>query len=147
MPSATAAAAATAATAPSTGTARERPSLVERDDGLLLGAGCGEDPVAQVGAGGRACRGDRERGRDVGVGAQLLAGLLGLGQELLGPGTVGRLERVERVSGDQLVSLGVHDPSGSASSNTSRRRASPANILLLIVPNGRPRRSASSACE
>ena len=58
-----------------------------------------------------------------------------------------RIERVERVSGGQLVNSGFHDPSCAESSRISRRRASPANILLLMVPSGTPSRSASSDCE
>ena len=79
--------------------------------------------------------------------AELLACLLGALEQLLRTGTVGGLERVERVAGDQLVSLGVHVLSASDSSSSSRKRASPANILLLIVPSGTPSISASSDCE
>ena len=123
------------------------PLDVERDDVLALCAGGIDDPVAKLGARRRAGCGRRQRGGDVGERAQLLAGLLGGLQELLRACAVGLVEGVERVAGDQLVSLGVHDPSDSASSSTSRSRASPANILLLIVPSGTPSRSASSDCE
>ena len=121
--------------------------FLQRDDVRLLGPGSVEDPPAQLEARGRPRRSDRERSRHEAVRVQLLARLLRAREELLRAGAVGRVERVERVAGDQLVSLGVHDPSVSASSSTSRRRASPANILLLMVPNGRPSRSASSDCE
>ncbi len=57
------------------------------------------------------------------------------------------LERVERVGSGQLVNSGLHDPSCADSSRSSRRRASPANIRLLIVPRGTPSLSASSDCE
>ena len=57
------------------------------------------------------------------------------------------LERVERVGGAQLVDrLGVHVSPSIAVSSSSRSRASPANIRLLIVPSGSPSRSASSDC-
>ena len=48
---------------------------------------------------------------------------------------LGRVERVERVAGGQLVN--VHEfLSAPSSSSSSRRRERPENILLLIVPSG-----------
>src|SRR5262249_57452311 len=57
-----------------------------------------------------------------------------------------RAESIERVRRRQVVKVGFHvlSPLGSASS--SRKRPSPANIRLLIVPTGCPSLSASSDC-
>ena len=79
--------------------------------------------------------------------AQLLLALLAAAEVLLERVPLGGIERVERVAGGQLVNSGFHDPSSAPSSRSSRRRASPANILLLIVPSGIPSLSASSDCE
>ena len=120
---------------------------LERDDDLRLLARSGEDPLAQLGARRRAGRRDGERLRRLPERRELLAALLAaLEVRLVGPALVG-IERVERVAGGQLVNSGLHDPSCAESSRSSRRRASPANILLLIVPSGTPSLSASSDCE
>ena len=58
-----------------------------------------------------------------------------------------RIEGVERVARGQLVNSVCHDPVSVSSFRSSRRRASPANILLLIVPSGCPSLSASSDWE
>ena len=54
------------------------------------------------------------------------------------------VEGVERVGGGQVVD--VHDISSPGSPRSSRNRASPMNMRLLIVPSGWPSRSASSDC-
>ncbi len=146
-PIASATTAATAATAPSTG--REpAPSRLERDDVLRrLRAHVREDSLAQRGARRRARSRDGQRlGRLPERSELLLAGLAAREVRLVG-GALVRVERVERVARSQLVNSGFHDPSWVESSRSSRNRASPANILLLIVPNGTPSLSASSDCE
>ena len=59
-------------------------------------------------------------------------------------GALGRVERVERIAGGQLVN--VHEFLSAPSSSSCRNRDRPENILLLIVPSGSPSRSASSDC-
>src|SRR4029079_16903332 len=114
---------------------------------LRLVRGGAEAPVERTGRRRRACGGSRHRGRDLGERTKLLACLLGRCEKLLRAGAVALVEGIERIAGDQLVSLGVHDPSDSASSSSSRRRARPANILLLIVPSGTPSLSARSGSQ
>ena len=87
-------------------------------------------------------RGEGEARGGVAELGELLAALLALAEMLLvGVRLVG-VERVERVGSGQLVE--VHDTSVPGSPSSSRRRESPPNILLLIVPSGWPSRSASS---
>ena len=59
-----------------------------------------------------------------------------------------RVERVQGVGGAQVVDrvLSHSSSSGAPSWSISRRRASPLNIRLLIVPSGSPSLSASSDC-
>ena len=120
---------------------------LEGHDVRRLRAGRVEDPAAQLGTRARARRRGRHRRGDLREARSLLASLLGRREQLVHAGLVVRVQRVERVARDQLVSLGVHDPSDSVSSRSSRRRARPANILLLMVPSGTPSLSASSDCE
>src|SRR4029079_15684526 len=78
---------------------------------------------------------------------ELVLALLAAHEVRLGGAPLVGIQRVECVARGQLVNSGFHDPSWAESSRSSRRRASPANILLLIVPNGTPSLSASSDCE
>ena len=146
-PTASATTAATAATAPRTGANAPAPR-VERDDvRARLGACVREDPLAQRGRRLGPRGGERQRGRRRPERLELLLALLALREMRLERVALGRVECVERVAGAQLVNSGFHDPSWVDSSRSSRNRASPANILLLIVPSGTPRRSASSDWE
>ncbi len=120
------------------------PPQGERHDVLPLDRSSGEDAVAQLPR--RRRRDDREgeRRRRLAEARELLAtarALTEVGLEGLAP--LG-IEGVERVGGGQVVD--VHDISSPGSPRSSRRRASPMNILLLIVPSGWPSRSASSDC-
>ena len=91
----------------------------------------------------RRDRAERERrGRPVELGE------LRRGTPRTGSGAARRLsassgvERVERVRGGQVVE--VHEISVPGSPSSSRRRESPVNIRLLMVPSGWPSLSASS---
>jgi len=63
-------------------------------------------------------------------------------------GDLAVVERVQRVGGGQLVDgVSLHRSSSwIASWSSSRNRARPAKMRLLIVPSGTPSRSASSLC-
>ena len=105
-----------------------------------------ENAVAQSRTGCRAGRRHGKRLRRLPERLELLLAVRARRQvRLIGAPLVG-VERVERVARGQLVNSGLHDPS-CVSSRSSRRRASPANILLLIVPSGTPSLSASSDWE
>ena len=112
-----------------------------------LGADVREDALAQRQArlrpGRRDCQGLGRRPER----RELLLAVLAVREVRLVGAPLVLIERVERVSGGQLVNSGFHDPSCAESSRISRSRASPANILLLMVPSGTPSRSASSDCE
>ena len=103
--------------------------------------------LAELRARRGAVGGDRERSRDLPERGELLLALGAAGEMALERVPLLGLECVEGVAGAQFVEFGVHDPSSAPSSRSSRRRASPANILLLIVPSGTPSLSASSDCE
>ena len=110
IPSATRGHRASAAVAASAGTARERRHPRARRPAAAR-RGPREDPVAQVGTGGRArCR-RRDRGRRPRCSERSSSRASSESRAAPRRGLVARVERVERVSGDQLVSLGVHDPS------------------------------------
>ena len=100
-----------------------------------------------VGARGGAVSGHGQRARDLQNEASSSWHCSQLPQVLLERVPLGGIERVESVAGGQFVNSGFHGPSSAPSSRSSRRRASPANILLLIVPRGIPSRSANSDCE
>ena len=147
MPRASAAQAATAAAAPSTGVSRDGAARRGRRRSAAPRArrrGCGHGapvaapaPTVAVAIAAATSVSERSSSR----------ASSDVARSLFGARAIRLVECVERVGGDQLVSLGVHDPSDSASSRTSRSRARPANILLLIVPRGTPSLSASSDCE
>ena len=124
------------------------PPWLERHDVLQrLGADVREDALAQSRARLRPrCRDGQGLGRRP-ERRELLLALLAVREVRLVGTPLVLIERVERVAGGQLVNSGFHDPSCAESSRISRRRASPANILLLMVPSGTPSRSASSDCE
>ena len=67
---------------------------------------------------------------------EFLAAAFAAREVLLVGAALVRVERVERVARGQLVNSGFHDPSWVESSRSSRSRASPANIRLLMVPSG-----------
>ena len=87
---------------------------------------------------------ERERSRSLSEARELLTAARALTEMRLEGLAPLRIEGVERVGGGQVVD--VHDISSPGSPRSSRRRASPMNILLLIVPSGWPSRSASSDC-
>ena len=140
MPSPIAATAATAATEDSAGTrTRRRRSGTTFD---ALAARLLEDPAAQRRRRHRPAGRVGERAGDLPEALELLAAALARGEVLLEGLALGRVERVERVAGGQLVN--VHEFLSASSSRSSRNRDRPENILLLIVPSGSPSRSASS---
>ena len=139
IPNASAATAATAATAESRRTER-RPEL---DDVRPLAAGLREDPLAQRGAGAgppAPCASAPETAQKD---CELLAAGLAGGEVRLVALPLPRVERVERVGGGQLEVV-FHASLSAFSSRSSRRRESPENIRLLMVPIGWPSRAASS---
>ena len=85
-------------------------SRVERDDVLRLGSRRRDDAVAELRSGGGSDHRGRHGRRDPGQRAQLLPCLFGGREQLLRTRLIGLVEGVERVAGDQLVSLGVPRP-------------------------------------
>ena len=116
----------------------------ERHDGLRLRASARENAIAQSGRRLGTRRRERERARDVAEGGELVTARFAALEMLLVDAPLVLVERVEGVARRQLVNSVRHDPSVPASSSSSRKRASPANIRLLMVPSGRPSLSASS---
>ena len=145
MPSPIATAAAIAVTDASTGETRRRE--LDRNDVLLLRSGGFEDPLPERGARCRAVGSDGEAAGDLPEGRELLLARLAALEMGLEGLPLGRVERIQRVAGSQLVDVDFHDPSSVPSCRSSRNRVSPANILLLIVPSGTPSLSDSSDCE
>src|SRR4029077_5647127 len=122
--------------------ARDPPPAPEGDDVGALGRHLVEDRRPQPWRGYRRNRAEREARCGVVELGELLAALLALPEVALVVVGLVRVERVERVCGGQVVE--VHDTSVPASRSISRRRESPPNILLLIVPSAWRSRSANS---
>ena len=116
----------------------------ERHDVLRLGARRGEDAVAELTARLGARDSQRERRRHLPERGEVVAAPVAACEVLLVGLALLGVEGVQRVARGQFVNSGFHDPSVVLSSKSSRKRASPANILLLMVPSGSPSLSASS---
>ena len=118
-----------------------------RGGGRGLGGDGVEDRRAQVrGRLDRVRREGEQRGRLAQV-VELAAARLARGDVLLEEQRVVRLERIERVRGDQVLELSVlHGFSVviPRSSSSARSRVSAVCVRDLIVPSGCPSRRASS---
>ena len=123
----------------------DRPARPELDDIRVVGTRGREDAPTQGGRRLGSRRRERERGDGLREAGDLFLALRAAGEVRLVGALLRRLERVDRVRGCEVVDQVVfHDSSPDTVSINSPRLARAARIWVLIVPSGRPSRSASS---